>query len=418
MKSDGILWAINVGSSSLKYSGFRWQARKPKTLTRLFDGTVENIGRSDGRMRWIEPGSEIQEQSFLCHDLAQAAHKALAQIQDHGWGPPDGIGHRFVTGGPFHRDHQRINDPLRTAVKTSIPFAPLHLPAALSVLHAVEEQYPKVPGVACFDTAFHQTLPTEASRLPLPRTWWTAGVRKYGFHGLSYEYIVTQLDPRQSGRVIVAHLGNGSSLAAIRNGASIDTTMGMTPTGGVMMATRPGDLDPGVLLYLLREGGLSVDQLDHLCNHDAGLKGVSNISGDMEQLLASTDPAASEAVSLYAYSVRKAIGALAVSMGGIDTLVFTGGIGTNAEAIRQQICSPLAFLGIHLETDVSLLQSRVVSKANSPVEVLVIPTDENLMIARHTHRLLVNTIDGNGEWGRFGPDQRRQDVEHNFREEE
>jgi acetate kinase len=396
MTDQEILWVFNAGSSSLKFSGFRWQA-DARELIRLFDGAIEDIGRPDGRIRWTDTRASTSVQPFFSQDLAQAGRYAFHAIHERGWGPPDGIGHRFVTGGPSHLNHQRIDGALTAAIEAAIPYAPLHLPAALAVFRAAREHYPQTAQVACFDTTFHRTLPAVAARFPLPRAWFEAGVRKYGFHGLSYEYIVSQLDPRRSGRTIIAHLGNGSSLAAIRDGQSIETTMGMTPAGGVMMATRPGDLDPGALLYLLKEGGLTVDQVDHLCNHEAGLKGVSNLTGDMEQLLASTDPAAQEAVEMFAYAVRKAVGALSAVLEGLDTLVFTGGIGEHAAEVRQKILEPLAYLGIRIDPAANRLPPpSVISDPQSPVVVRVIPTDENRVIAQHTHRLLHGVSDGPG----------------------
>jgi len=397
MSDTEILWVFNAGSSSLKFSGFRWQGDAPHALVRLFDGAIEDIGRSDGRIRWAEDHAPARTEPFRCQDVAEAAAHAMRVIRERGWGAPDGIGHRFVTGGPSHPDHQRIDDVLTAAIEAAIPVAPLHLPAALAVVHAARAQYPRIAQVACFDTTFHRTLPAVAARFPLPRAWFDLGVRKYGFHGLSYEYIVSQLDPRRSGRTIIAHLGNGSSLAAIHGGRSIETTMGMTPTGGVMMATRTGDMDPGVLLYLLTAGGLTLEQLDRLCNYDAGLKGVSNLTGDMEQLLASADPAAHEAVEMFAYSVRKAIGALSAVLSGLDTLVFTGGIGEHAAEVRKLILEPLEYLGIRVDAESNRSpHPSIISEPQSRVVVRVVPTDENLVIARHTHRLLHLPVSGGG----------------------
>lgn len=299
--------------------------------------------------------------------------------------PPSAIGHRIVAGGPECYTHQRIDAALLAKLRRAVAFAPLHLPANLALVEALIDRYPNAVQVACFDTAFHHGLPEIAARLPLPQSLWERGVRKYGFHGLSFEYIVEYLGPSTYPRLIIAHLGHGSSLAAIRDGHPVDTTMGLTPTGGVMMGTRSGDLDPGVVLYLLEQ--LSPSQVSQLLNQQSGMLGVSGISGDMQTLLASTDDRAKLAVEMYVYAVAKAVGALAVALNGLDGLVFTGGIGQHAPFIRQKICERLAWMPLAISEPLNRSSQEDISAPDSPIRVLVIPTDEELMIARHTYRV-------------------------------
>jgi acetate kinase len=268
-----------------------------------------------------------------------------------------------------------------------VSFDPLHLTDALTAIREFEKALPDVPQVVCFDTAFHRRMPMVAQRLPLPRELWAEGVRRYGFHGLSYESIVRQLgDAGTRGRMIVAHLGNGASVAAMRDGSPVDTTMGFSPLGGVMMGTRPGDLDPGVLLYLLREGRYTLRELEDVLTRQSGLLGVSGNSADMQLLLQrrASDSAAAEAVELFVYFARKHIGALAATLGGLDTLVFTGGIGMNAAPVRWEIAEGLAFLGLKLDPACNVAGAPIVSADGSRVVVRVMETNENLMVARHT----------------------------------
>jgi acetate kinase len=248
-----------------------------------------------------------------------------------------------------------------------------------------------MPQVACFDTAFHRRMPEVAQRFPLDRQLWSDGVRRYGFHGLSYEYIVATLGEAARGRLIIAHLGNGASLAAVKDGMPVDTTMGFTPTGGLMMGTRSGDLDPGVLIHLMRERKYDWCQVDELVNSKAGLLGVSGISPDMKSLMErrATEPSASEAVELFCYLLRKHIGAMAAALGGVDTLVFTGGIGERAAAVREEVCAELRYLGIRLDTTQNASNAAIISTPDATCTVRVMPTNEDLMIARHTRALLL-----------------------------
>jgi len=306
-----------------------------------------------------------------------------------------GIGHRIVHGGPIHREPQVITAAVVDDLEQLVPFAPNHLPAELALIDAFSRHAPAIPQIACFDTAFHHTLPEVARRLPIPRDYDSRGVRRYGFHGLSYAFLIEELQRlegahRASGRVILAHLGNGSSLAALRNAQSVDTTMAFTPIGGVVMSTRSGDLDPGVVTYLGREEHLSPDDLEELLSRRSGLLGISGATSDMRTLLSreAGDDQCRLAISIYAYSVRKAIGALAAALGGVDVLVFSGGIGEHAPIVRARICDGLAFLGVEIDREQNDANGPIISSSAARVLVRVIPTDEELMIARAVYRLL------------------------------
>ena len=304
------------------------------------------------------------------------------------------MGHRVVHGGIHYSEPQRVTPELIAALRELIPIAPDHMPQAVQAIQAAVEAYPGLPQVACFDTAFHRHMPRTAQLYPLPRHLADEGVVRYGFHGLSYESILRELRalaPREAeGRVVIAHLGNGASMAAVRGGIGIDTTMGFTPAGGLMMGTRPGDLDPGVLLYLLVERGMTPAAVNELVNQQAGLLGVSGISADMRDLLEkeATDAQAAEAITLFCYQARKYLGALVAVLGGLDTLVFTGGIGEHAAPVRLRICEGLDFLGIRIDPDRNAAHAPAISREGGPVTVRVLRTDEDLMIARHTSELL------------------------------
>jgi acetate kinase len=302
-----------------------------------------------------------------------------------GW---DAVGHRIVHGGPEHLQPERIDDMLIAALRQAIPFAPLHLPGELALIEEVSKQNPNLPQVACFDTAFHARMPEIARRLALPSFLQQAGVRRYGFHGLSYESIVRALGPRVSGRVIVAHLGNGASMVALADGEPRDTTMSFTPCGGLVMGTRPGDLDPGVVVYLARTRGMEASAIEDLLNRQSGLLAISETTSDMQALLAarSSDARAELAVAVFCYNARKWIGALTAVLGGLDSLVFTGGIGEHAAPVREEICRELSFLGIQLDAGRNARSEPDISTNGSRVPVRVIPTDEEGIVARHTAR--------------------------------
>jgi acetate kinase len=312
----------------------------------------------------------------------------------------DGVGHRVVYGGPQHTEPAAVTAELMTSLASLVPFDPLHLAAALAAISEIETALPGTPQVVCFDTAFHHRMPMVAQRLPLPRELRSEGVRRYGFHGLSYESIVRELgNAGTRGLMIVAHLGSGASLAAMRNGKPVDTTMGFSPLGGLMMGTRPGDLDPGALLYLLRAGRYTPAELDTVLTEHSGLLGVSQISADMRTLLArrATDVAAAEAVELFVYQAKKHVGALVAVLGGLDTLVFTGGIGEGSAAIRSEICANLSNLGIDLDSIRNAAGEGIISDDSAHVVVRVIAANENLMVARHTFATIFASSDEEGD---------------------
>ena len=357
-----IVLALNAGSSSLKYA--------------LFDvrqGAVTELLR-EGLERRAGHGPLHEQLPRLFARVAEASHAE-----------PDVVVHRLVHGGPDHASPIRIDAALRRAFDAIVPFAPLHLPSALALVDAVADLRPELPQVACFDTAFHAALPEVARRLPLARELYDAGVRRYGFHGLSYEHVVDTVGGAALGRAVIAHLGSGASLAAVRDGRPVDTSMGMTPTGGVVMATRSGDLDPGILLHLARHHGYDAAALDRAVNERAGLLGISETTADMRRLLAAraTDARARLAVAMFCGSVRKCVGAYAATLGGIDTLVFTGGIGERAPEVRAEICEGLAWMGIALDGARNARGERAIGLPNHPVRVLVVPADEERVLARH-----------------------------------
>jgi acetate kinase len=384
---------INSGSSSIKFSLYGLG----RTERLILAGELARIGVGRGFFHAAEgAGPHLTSQELDLPDHAAALKTLFAWLQGHEIGKDlHAVGHRLVHGGMAHVKPQLVSPAVIEELKLLMPLAPDHLPHEIKALEAVHRQYPLLPQVVCFDTAFHRRMPEVAQRYALPEPLFHAGVQRYGFHGLSYEYLTREL-ARQGGpqngpgKLIIAHLGNGASLAAIQDGRSLDTTMGLTPAGGLVMSTRSGDLDPGVMLYLLQEQGMSPPALNHLVNQDAGLLGISGISADMHDLLAreDADPGAALAVALFCYQARKFIGALAAVLGGLHTFVFTGGIGENSPAIRARICDNLQFLGLNLDPDLNQGNAAVISPPDSPVTVRVMKTNEELMIARHTRDLL------------------------------
>ncbi len=383
---------INTGSSSLKAALYDLGDDEQLTIQAL----VERIGLSGGHIRVnaADGATLLDEQRALPdHAAALRALFAWLQAQQRADGL-DAIGHRVVHGGSRYSAPHLIDAALLQAVRDLIPVDPEHLPQAISAIEAAQQAYPDIPQVACFDTAFHRAMPRVAQIYALPRRLADEGVIRYGFHGLSYEYIMAVLRAEDSGaaggRVIIAHLGNGASMAAVQGGKSVETTMGFSPTGGLVMGTRSGDLDPGVLLYLLQSQGMDAATLNQLVNHQAGLLGVSGTSADMRDLLnrEASDPAAAEAIALFCYQARKFVGALAAALGGVETLVFTGGIGEHAAPIRSRICAGLEFLGIGLNPERNAAHAPIISNEGGRVVVRVMKTNEDLMLARHTYRLL------------------------------
>jgi len=362
-KSRQVILAINSGSSSLKIAFFDGE-------TQLLSGSAEGVGHADGRLRLVDGGGQFildEQHSFKSQE--EALGRMIEICRGHVQGAPIAIGHRIVHGGPELQEHQPITPAVLAKLAAAEHFAPLHLPQALRLIRHTQQAFPEARQIACFDTAFHRNMPEAARRLPLPIEFDRRGVRRYGFHGLSYESLVRRLGDRLPGRTVFAHLGSGSSLCAMRNGKSIDTSMGMTPTGGVVMGTRSGDLDPGVLLFLLRTEKLSIDDLEELLNHRAGLVGLSGGESDMQRMLAlrkAGDPLAELAVTAYCNSIRKTVGAYAALLGGVDLLVFTGGIGAHSQEIRSLVCAELGFLGVSGDGE----------------KVKALPTEEELQIAR------------------------------------
>jgi acetate kinase len=383
---------INAGSSSLKFSVFETSAAR--SLSLRVHGEVESIGGeahltvsdADGHSLADERIKGDRHQEWIA--AIQRWFAAHARTQS-GF---DGVGHRIVHGGQRYSQPVLIDDGVIAGLEEVVPLAPLHEPQQIAAIRAIGAASPRVRQVACFDTAFHSTQPPLAQWFALPREYTQRGIRRYGFHGLSYEYIVTALPevaPQCVGkRLIVAHLGNGASLCAIREGRSIATTMGLTALDGLMMGTRCGSLDPGVLLYLLQHEHLKPDEIERLLYERSGLLGVSGISGDMRKLLTSDQPAAAEAVELFVYRISRELGSLTAALGGMDALIFTGGIGEHAHQIRARVCRQAAWLGIVLDESVNEQGGPRISNAASKVSAWMIPTDENLMVARHTRRLL------------------------------
>ena len=367
---------VNAGSSSLKLALYQVGAGEEK---RLGAAAAAEIGRPEAA---LQIDGKVSPRALPDHAAAlDALLAAMAPMR------VDAIGHRVVHGGN-HTAPARVVPELLRRLEALTALAPLHNPPALEGIRVASARLPGTPQVACFDTAFHCTLPEVARTLPLPRRYREHGVRRYGFHGLSYEYIARRLGARSSGRVVIAHLGNGASLAALRDGRSIDTTMGLTPTGGVMMGTRSGDLDPGAMLYLLREEGVGIDGLEHVVDRESGLLGISGASADMATLLTQEESGARLAVEMFAYQVRKAVGALAAALGGLDRLVFTGGIGEHAAPVRGAVCRGLEHLGVELDAAANAAGAEQISTPQSRCPVHVIPTDEDAMIARHVYELL------------------------------
>ena len=381
--------ALNGGSSSLKFASYEFKAAERL----LLHGEAENIGGPAARF-WLRAadGSSIVDQLRKIPDHETALRMAVNELKKGSYPTPSAIGHRVVNGGPRYTAPQEITAEILSDLRGLIPLAPLHLPAEIKIMEAVSSQLPQVPQVACFDTSFHRRLPELAQRFPLPRKLFGEGIRRYGFHGLSYEYVLQELGPTaQRLRLIIAHLGNGASLAAIKEGMPMDTSMGLTPTGGVMMGTRTGDLDPSVLIYLQREKRYDAAKLERLVDTESGLLGVSELSSDMKTLLAKrdSDPRAAEAVTMFCRSVRKQIGAFAAVLGGLDMLVFTGGIGEHAATVREEICRDLGHLGVELDlTRNNESNEELISAPQSPCQVRVVPTNEELMIARHTSEVI------------------------------
>jgi acetate kinase len=383
---------LNAGSSSIKFSVF--EMADGRVLSAALHGQVEGIGAA--------PHLEIEDaggNKLIGRAVAAKDHDGAIQAI-HEWfaghvGSEAGfaaVGHRVVHGGVAYAEPVLVDAGVISDLETLIPLAPLHQPHNIAAIRAVAASAPQVPQVACFDTAFHRQQPAVAQEFALPRALTAKGIRGYGFHGLSYEYIVSVMPSvapdRANGRLVVAHLGNGASMCAIEAGRSVATTMTFTAVDGLPMGTRTGSLDPAVILYLLQHEGMDTAAIERLIYSQSGLLGVSGISSDMRELLASKERSAREAIDLFVYRIGRELGSLAAALQGLDAVVFTAGIGEHAAEIRARVCKDAQWLGIVLDDDANVRRQSRISCADSPVAVFVVPTDENLMIARHTRDLL------------------------------
>ena len=387
---------MNRGSATLKSTLYEVAADANKRVEALLSISVAYSGTADAHLKITDlSGVALLDTSISGHDSNAAMEAMFAWLDEHKY--LTGLaaaGHRLVHGGARYHDPQRITPEFLSELEKLVPLDPDHLPEAIRGIQFVGKKFPQLAQVACFDTAFHSSLPTVARMYALPRRFYDEGVLRYGFHGLSYEYIVGELrklDAKQAaGRVIVAHLGSGASIVALKDGKSMDTSMGFTPLEGLVMSTRSGDVDPGLLLYLLAEEKMPAKDAGALLNKQSGLLGVSGSTGDMRELQekAKQDPHAAEAIDLFCYRAKKYIGAYAAALGGLDALVFTGGIGERASAIRERICTGLDFLGIRIDATQNAANAPVISATDSHVNVRVIQTNEDLMIVQHVITVL------------------------------
>ena len=373
-KKDSIL-VLNSGSSSLKFGVYlRGANDNDNDEEALLTGSADGIGTVNGSLQIRSANGKLLAQRQSVHESQSEALGVLAEaMREHIPATPVAVGHRLVHGGPKLLTHQRITPQVITELQAATHFAPLHIPQALKLISAAQSIFPSAENYACFDDAFHQTMPEVASRFALPERYFDAGIRRYGFHGLSYESLVHHFGAKLPERAIFAHLGNGASLCAVKNGKSIDTTMGLTPTGGIPMGTRSGDLDPGVLIYLMRNEKSDPDALERLLNRESGLFGISSGESDvkeLEQRALANDPKATLALDIFATAVRKMIGAYVALLGGIDLLVFTGGIGEHSDRIRTAASSGMGVLGLTAD------------------KIQIVPAREEAQIARHCRRMM------------------------------
>ena len=385
---------INGGSSSIKFALYRMN----EPLTRILFGNIDRIGLPDSKLTFTnENENKIDTLIIKASNLRAAINVLIDWLEKKiDFSVLAGIGHRVVHG-MHHTSPEIITAELLDELHRMTPYDPDHLPAEIELMEVFRHRHPKLPQVACFDTAFHQTMPRVAKLLPIPRRFDEKGIQRYGFHGLSYSYLMEELarvagPEAAQGRLILAHLGNGASLAAVKDGKSIDTSMGFTPASGIMMGSRPGDLDPGVAWYIIQSEHLTLRQFNHLINHESGLLGISETSSDMYDLLGleKEDIRAAEAISLFCYQTRKWIGAFAAVLGGLDTLVFAGGIGENSPIVRSIICENLEFLGIELDEKRNKANAPIISTNTSKTVVRMIHTDEEWMIAKIVRQMIVH----------------------------
>jgi acetate kinase len=384
---------INAGSSSLMFA--LYSADSPPT--RVLGGKIERIGLPQSRFTLTDGGGKNDSEAISAANHLAAGKFLFDWLERHlGFASVAGIGHRVVHGGPKFTESQVITSDLMNELHRLSPYDPEHLPASIQLIELFHELRPAVPQVACFDTAFHRVMPRIARLLPLPRRLDALGIQRFGFHGLSYAFLMEELERLAGaqaalGRVVLAHLGNGASLAAVRGGKSIDTSMGFTPAAGIPMSTRSGDLDPGLVWFLARTEQMSPEQFHQMVHHQSGLLGVSELSPDMRDLLdrEAEDVRAAEAVALFCYQAKKWLGAFTAALGGLDTLIFAGGIGEKAHQIRARICDGLGFLGLELDDRRNKNNAAVISSSESRVTVRVIRTDEEVMIAKAVITVLV-----------------------------
>jgi acetate kinase len=386
---DGPILVINTGSSSLKFGLYTEQGGEE--LLQL-DGFADGIGQRSGTLELKDAqGSVLRSETRSFSSQGDALDYAAKWIAELSPIRPTAIGHRLVHGGPRLVTHQQITPALLAELQRRIHFAPLHIPLALQLIQAAGRSFPDLPQFACFDTAFHRTMPEAAARFALPHELFDEGIRRYGFHGLSYESIVYQLGKSISSRTVIAHLGSGASLVAVKDGRSVDTTMGLTPTGGIPMSTRSGDLDPGILLYLLRVKQMNADALEALLNQDSGLKALSGGREDMRDLEAAAnggDAEAQLAIEMFCLSIRKVIAAYAAVLGGLDMIVFAGGIGEHSAEVRRRACQGLDFLGVSIDDPANQSNDRTLSSKDSKINVSIIPAEEDRQIARHCRMMM------------------------------
>ncbi len=395
--NDALL-VINAGSSSIKFAVFSRIA--DNELCRLYSGVVDGIGgQANFAATSTQPeqhkNNKVTKDSLYAENYSQALQLILSLAEQEALGSKFvAVGHRVVHGGTTFSQPVLIDHGVLNQLKKLIPLAPLHQPHSLETIEMLTAQRPHMPQVACFDTAFHTSMPKREQQFALPQSMVDQGIRRYGFHGLSYEYIAsvlpTNIGDTANGKVVIAHLGHGVSMCALQDRKSVATTMSFTPLDGLPMGTRSGAIDPAVVLHLI-ERGMAVNEISNLLHHQSGLLGLSGISGDMRTLLSSSTPNAAEAVDYFCYRISRELGSLAAALGGLDALVFSGGIGEHAALVRARICSDSSWLGIKISESANQANALQISTDTSKVSVWVIPTDEELMIARHTLATIVKT---------------------------
>lgn len=394
MNIKDCILTVNAGSSGIKFSLFSIE----KDLTELYSGRIEKTATGDLKIIFRDAVKGTEEISRCKVNEVTGTAGCLIEYLEKKTDVNliKAAGHRIVNG-LTHKEPELITADLISALKKITAYDPEHLPEALDLINVLGERFPAIQQIACFDTSFHSSMPTIAKMLTIPRRYYDAGIQRYGFHGISYAYLMEELEKSAGatvarGSVILAHLGNGASLAAVKGGKSIDTSMGFTPASGIMMGTRSGDLDPGVAWYLMDREQMTTQDFNHLINHESGLLGISETTSDMRDLLTmeNTDSRAAEAIALFCYRAKKWIGSLAAALGGADTLVFSGGIGEHSPEIRSRICEGLSFLGIEINEAANKNNERIISADSGKVSVYVINTNEELMIARSVIRLTEN----------------------------